>query len=285
MPADKRPYITVADTMPEHPKVEALSDKAFRLLVDLWCYCHRNQNDGLLPAAAWAKRSTPKARAELLAAPFAVLLSDGSVQMRDYLDHQQSADDVAAARAKKQAAGSKGGHAKAASRKGGKPLAGATAGARADAVASALANGQHKPQQTASTDVAAVAVAVEVLPSEAPFTSGGGGKPPRTLTAVPDEHAGSVVAAYVDGATSAGKPRPSEKLRGKVGRDGKRLLGEGVPLAEVVAAARSCGARGWDDLDRERQQPQRRAVGDGRASADPSEYLEPGPFGTPQVVR
>ena len=46
MPADRRTYITVHDGMPEHPKVDALSDKAFRALVGLWCWCSRNLTDG-----------------------------------------------------------------------------------------------------------------------------------------------------------------------------------------------------------------------------------------------
>ena len=65
---------------------------------------------------------------------------------------------------------------------------------------------------------------------------------------------GQVVAAYVDGATLAGLPRPSERLRGKVGRDARRLAEkEQVPVAALIAAARSMGERGWDDIDRELQ--------------------------------
>lgn len=69
-----------------------------------------------------------------------------------------------------------------------------------------------------------------------------------------DAHLGNVVAAYVEGATTAGLPRPSERLRGKVGRDARRLAEkEHVPIPALITAARSMGSRGWDDLDREIQ--------------------------------
>ena len=67
MPRDPRTFITVHDGMPEHHKVEALSDKAFRALVDLWCWCSRNTTDGDVPESVWLKRTTPKVRAELMA--------------------------------------------------------------------------------------------------------------------------------------------------------------------------------------------------------------------------
>lgn len=65
---------------------------------------------------------------------------------------------------------------------------------------------------------------------------------------------GQVVAAYVDGAKSAGLPTPSERFRGKVGRDARRLAEKDhVPISALITAARSMGSRGWDDLDRELQ--------------------------------
>lgn len=74
-------------------------------------------------------------------------------------------------------------------------------------------------------------------------------------TGIHDDHEGNlgqVVAAYVEGAKSAGLPTPSERLRGKVGKDARRLAAN-TPVSALIVAARSMGSRGWDDLDRELQ--------------------------------
>jgi len=112
MPKDPRGYITVHDGMPNHPKVEPLTDKAFRLLVTSWCYCAANNTDGNIRQVVWERRSTAKARQELLDAGL-VLLADDGVQMRDYLQHQRSAAERAALREKRANAGKLGGRAKA----------------------------------------------------------------------------------------------------------------------------------------------------------------------------
>lgn len=140
MARDDRTYITVHDGMPEHPKVEALSDRAFRVLVDLWCWCSRQLNDGVIPEAVWLKRTgSPKVRKELLAALVDVV--DGEYVMHDYLEHQRSRAQVEALKAKRAEAGRKGGQARAAN--------------QASAEASASANGKHsgtKIQPPTETD-------------------------------------------------------------------------------------------------------------------------------------
>lgn len=108
--ADTRTYIRLHDGMPDHPKVDGLSDKAFRLLVESWCWCSRHLTDGHMPAATWRKRSTAKARRELVDAGLVVLDDDGSVRFHDYLEHQRSAEEVAAAKAAKGTGGSLGNH-------------------------------------------------------------------------------------------------------------------------------------------------------------------------------
>lgn len=126
MPRDERTYITLHDGMPEHPKVDPLSDAAFRLVVDLWCWCSRNRTDGRVKIATWNKRGTPKARREIIDAGLAEM-HDDHVDMHDYLEHQRSAAEIDELREKRRAAGSKGGKAKA------NGLASATASAIADA--------------------------------------------------------------------------------------------------------------------------------------------------------
>jgi len=129
--ADERTYIKVHDGLPDHPKIDALSDAAFRLLVSSWCWCSRYLTDGRIPAGTWARRGTRKARDELVASGLAEVVPSG-IYMHDYLEHQRSADEVAALRAKRREAGKAGGKAK------------------ANALASARANAK----QTASKNVA-----------------------------------------------------------------------------------------------------------------------------------
>lgn len=91
--ADDRTYIRVHDGLDEHPKVEPLSDGAFRLLLRCWFYCSRNRTDGRIADAIWRKRGTPKARRELLEAGLAEQ-RDGHIEMHDYLEHQRSAEEI-----------------------------------------------------------------------------------------------------------------------------------------------------------------------------------------------
>jgi uncharacterized protein YdaU (DUF1376 family) len=135
MPRDPRTYITVHDGMPDHPKIEELSDGGFRLLMTMWCWCSRNKTDGRIPLASWTKRGTPRTRREVIAAGL-FHERDGAVWVHDYLEHQRSAAEIDALAEKRRAAGSKGGKAK------------------AEAVANAVASASHVAKQTASKSVA-----------------------------------------------------------------------------------------------------------------------------------
>lgn len=106
---DERTYIKVHDGMPDHPKVDGLSDKAFRLLVESWCWCSRHHTDGRVPTATWVKRGTAKARAELVDAGL-VHVHTGHVEMHDYLEHQRSAAQIAEIMEAKRRAGALGNH-------------------------------------------------------------------------------------------------------------------------------------------------------------------------------
>ena len=111
MSAD-RLFFKLHNGFPEHPKAFELSDKAFRQLIEAWCYCSRNLNDGKLTKAQFFKLFSAKSRKELLTVGF-VEATDFGYEMHDYLEHQQSAEDVETLRNKRAAAGSKGGKAKA----------------------------------------------------------------------------------------------------------------------------------------------------------------------------
>ena len=110
--ATDRLFFKLHNGFPEHPKAIELSDKAFRQLIEAWCYCSRNLNDGKLSKAQFFKLFSAKSRKELLTVGF-VVESENGYEMHDYLEHQQSAEQVETRRNKRAAAGSMGGRAKA----------------------------------------------------------------------------------------------------------------------------------------------------------------------------
>lgn len=111
MPRDPRNYITVHNGLTEHPKVEPLTDGAFRLLIESWCYCDRNNTDGKISGPVWQKRGTRKARTELVLAGLVEQTEDGVV-MHDYAEHQRTAAEKADTHSKRVLAGRAGGLAK-----------------------------------------------------------------------------------------------------------------------------------------------------------------------------
>lgn len=110
--SDDRLFFKLHNGFPEHPKTIELSDKAFRQLVEAWCYCSRNLNDGYLTKSQFFRFFSPKSRGELVAVGF-IREQENQYVMHDYLEHQQSAKQVADLRERRKAAGSKGGKAKA----------------------------------------------------------------------------------------------------------------------------------------------------------------------------
>lgn len=123
---DTRTFIKVHDGIADHPKVDPLSDGAFRLLITSWCWCSKHETDGKMPLKTWQKRGTPKARKELAEAGL-VLEHRSEVEFHDYLEHQQSAEQRRAGRAQRRAAGQAGGLARAkraAKQKASGPLSG-----------------------------------------------------------------------------------------------------------------------------------------------------------------
>lgn len=153
---DDRTYIKVHDGMPDHPKIDGLSDGAFRLLVTMWCWCSRHLTDGRVPTATWIKRNSKKFRQELLETGLAAEI-DGGVVMHDYLEHQRSAAEVADLRDKRRSAGSLGGIAKA------KSLANGVANANPVAKQSA----KQMLYQTASKSVPETEVYIKPSSSDA----------------------------------------------------------------------------------------------------------------------
>lgn len=163
MTKDPRAFIRLHNGMPDHPKIEGLSDAAFRALVSLWCWCSKHLTDGHVTPASWAKRAGD-AGPELIAAGLAHETSDGFM-MHDYLEHQSSREEVEQVRLKRREAGRRGGLAKA--RKATKPVALATAPAKASAVASATAGAKQGLKQTPSKSVPEVEVDIDPASYEA----------------------------------------------------------------------------------------------------------------------
>lgn len=116
MPRDQRLYMTFPIDFDEHPKIELLSDPAFRAFVAMNGYCRRQRLDGKIPAAIATKRWGRKVLGELLAShderPL-VLLEDDTYILRSYADHQFTTADEDALRSARAIAGAKGGKAKA----------------------------------------------------------------------------------------------------------------------------------------------------------------------------
>lgn len=119
-------FIKVHNGFPEHRKTAGLSDKAFRHLIEAWCFCSRTMNDGIITKPQARRIFSAKTLQELAAEGW-ITESAESVEMLDYLGHQMSAAQVADLREKRALAGKLGGVAKA------KALASAKANALQDA--------------------------------------------------------------------------------------------------------------------------------------------------------
>ena len=90
-------YIRIDVLLPEHPKIEGLSDKAFRALIELWCYCGRNRTDGLVSAKRWKDTGTKRARDELIKAGLAEPRPGEGCMMHDFTGpdgHQRTRAEI-----------------------------------------------------------------------------------------------------------------------------------------------------------------------------------------------
>ena len=103
-------FIRVDVLLPEHPKVEGLSDRAFRALIELWCYCGRQQTDGIVTARQWSAVPA-RARAELIDHGLAKPMELGGAVMHDYTAHQRSRAEIKDLSEKRAEAGRRGGSA------------------------------------------------------------------------------------------------------------------------------------------------------------------------------
>jgi len=114
MPKDERLYMTFPIDFDEHPKVEPLSDAAFRTFVSMNGYSRRQRLDGVIPVGVARKRWKVRALSELVAShperPLVALVDDCYV-LRDYAQHQFTTADEQELHDKRAAAGARGGKA------------------------------------------------------------------------------------------------------------------------------------------------------------------------------
>lgn len=95
------------DRFPDHPKVVALSDRAFRAYVTALCYCAAHLTDGAFPATVGRRLAGVKGTKELLSAGL-WLEQPGGYEVHDYLVYNPSREEVEAKRTAKAMAGAKG---------------------------------------------------------------------------------------------------------------------------------------------------------------------------------
>jgi hypothetical protein len=206
--ADSRTYIKVHDGMPDHPKIDGLSDAAFRLLVTTWCWCSRHLTDGHVPAATWKKRGTARTRGQLVAAGLVEEVT-GGVRMHDYLQHQRSADEVAELRRKKQEAGSKGGRTRAANQADAKQVLKQTP-SKPQAEAQAKSNTEtEEVLRTSQTETEPV--------------------PPSAGRVAPRDTAQALIADWIEHVPK----RPPGNVVGQVSKHIKAMLAEGVDPLDI----------------------------------------------------
>ena len=87
------PYLKVDDNMMEHPKVERLSDGAFRIWMRSLTYCARLMTDGFVPRRTAASWGSLKRIGELTASG---LWDDesGGYRIHDYLDWNETRERI-----------------------------------------------------------------------------------------------------------------------------------------------------------------------------------------------
>jgi hypothetical protein len=100
-------YLQIDDGFADHPKIDDLSDAAFRAHVRALCHCAKHLTDGTFPKTAGERFARPKVRKELLTSGLWVEVP-GGYEIHDYLDWNDSREKVLARRESKRAAGAMG---------------------------------------------------------------------------------------------------------------------------------------------------------------------------------
>lgn len=161
---DKRTYVKVHDGLPDHPKIIEAGGEAGWLYICGLAYASRQLTDGVISKRLVRRLtdgSNPEASASALVrvglwhegehdCPSCPPAAPDAYVIHDYLDHQRSASEVADLRAKRAAAGQRGGK-----RSGESRRAASTAEANDEALASDLvkqARSKNEPETETETE-------------------------------------------------------------------------------------------------------------------------------------
>lgn len=121
MPRDPRPFVTYPINYTSHPRVEGMSDPAFRVWHSMMDYSRVHGLDGRIPQAIAEKRWAKRVLLELVTGiddrPL-VSLSAGVYSIRSYEEHQFTTGDARALSEKRANAGRAGGKATANAKQG-----------------------------------------------------------------------------------------------------------------------------------------------------------------------
>jgi len=260
-------WMKVDDSLAFHAKAVQAGNAAMGMWVRAGSWCAQQLTGGVVPGHMVNPLGNRSQATALVVAGLWTQI-DGDYLFHDWDDYQPSAEDIRADRATKH-------EAKVTAGRAGGLASGRARGSKLEA--DAKQNGSKK--QT-DGEANGKRTGSETKPRPGPSLQS---KAPPGGTAGAEPDGSTVVMAYVNGAVGAGKLRPTEKLRAKVGQRAKALASEGVAWPDLIVAASRMGASGWDDLDRELQNPQRgKPVGDGRASLPDADYDDLGVFARSQ---
>jgi hypothetical protein len=228
---DKRTYVKVHDGLPDHPKIIEAGGEAAWLYICGLAYASRQLTDGVIPKRL-VPRLTDGSKPEALASallrvglwhesghdcPQCPDVSSDSYVVHDYLDHQRSASEVQDLRAKRAAAGRRGGKRSGESRR---------AASASEANREALAS--HLVKQNRSKTEAETETETEIKEKES-------GTPPEPRDAPPRLDVEAVCNHLADTLQRTGSKRPRVTAKW---RDAARLLidRDGVQADQAIRA-------------------------------------------------
>ncbi|WP_353107779.1 hypothetical protein [Gordonia sp. (in: high G+C Gram-positive bacteria)] len=167
MARDSRPWIKVSVDMWRHPKIGQLTAAQFRALIALWSLAMEYHTDGVLDVAFVRTQGLRAASLRAIAeSGLMSFSSDGTtITLHDYLDHQMSADELAARTQQRRSAGRRGGLAKSAN---------AQARTDHDAPVEALVDAEYEPYSERSSGPTGRAVEAQVDALQKPEHAGQG---------------------------------------------------------------------------------------------------------------
>jgi len=101
-------WIKVDVALPRHPRYDSMTWAAKATLIEMWLHCQEDMTDGHVRPAVWNRTGTAAARQQLLDYGWACPNGDGYL-MSNYLEHQQSRQDIENNSDRKRKAGQLGG--------------------------------------------------------------------------------------------------------------------------------------------------------------------------------